>query len=192
MAGLLSEWHSQLHWPTHRGLYKTDSNASLFLFYLLYRIYLNYLITSCTQQIFKDGCNCNRYRKSGTCWSNLLIILQWKVNSGSQLLLDNAEKYALYLANAQTNNKLEVFGRLNIGEFKILNMFSVWDRFISPDVSCAALGINRINYTDGKDYSFPQSAADLANFSTSQTLPAQITIPSTIISERTQGQGLYL
>ena len=87
-----------------------------------------------------------------------------QVNFGSQLLLDNAEKFALYLANAQTDNQLQVFGRLNI-----------------------ALGANRVNHTNGKDYTFPQSSANLTNFTTSEILPAQITIPSALISERAQG-----
>ena len=43
-----------------------------------------------------------------------------------------------------------------------------------------------MNYTPGKDYTFPQTLAQLQNFTNNQFLPAQITIPSTLISERAQ------
>ena len=40
---------------------------------------------------------------------------------------------------------------------------------------------------NGKNYSFPQSLTQLENFTTSKVFPAQINIPSALISERAQG-----
>ena len=124
-----------------------------------------------------------------------------QVSPGSQVLLDNAERYGLFLARSLNDtNPAQVLSRRNIGiqnhslyawlgcRCYLLNFFLII--FSSPCIiviSTKQFDSANMDVASLNNEVFPMEE-DLVNF-TQQISPAQISIPSQVLLEETSRSG---
>ena len=123
-----------------------------------------------------------------------------QVSPGSQVLLDNAERYGLYLARSLNDtNPAQVLSRKNIGIIIIIEkvhlccLQCLWTvhakssiaaflfPFYYPVISAKQFGTTKMDISSLNNEVFPMEE-DLVNF-TQQVIPAQISIPPQVLLE---------
>ena len=119
-----------------------------------------------------------------------------QVSPGSQVLLDNAERYGLYLARSLNDtNPAQLLSRKNIGMvyWESLNSRHLYDGlfFTFPlyyaVISAKQFGDTNMDVSSLENEVFP-TETNLINF-TQQVRPAQISIPPQVLMSRNGSDG---